>query len=117
MPRLARAEGDDTRRRFPADGKPQQRVGFDQCRGRPVERAFARDPRLDSIRGFVQDSGEGRWTVQESLDQDVPAPIITLSLMRRFESRQEESFAARVQAALRNEFGGHAVETVTETQA
>ena len=82
-----------------------------------TERAFARDPRLDSIRGFVQDSGEGRWTVQESLDQDVPAPIITLSLMRRFESRQEESFAAKVQAALRNEFGGHAVETVTETQA
>jgi len=74
------------------------------------ERAFARDPRLESIRGFVQDSGEGRWTVQEALDQDVPAPIITLSLMRRFESRQEESFSAKVQAALRNEFGGHAVE-------
>ncbi|MBI5289366.1 MAG: decarboxylating 6-phosphogluconate dehydrogenase [Chloroflexi bacterium] len=75
-----------------------------------TERAFARDPQLESIKGFVQDSGEGRWTVQEALDQDVPAPIITLSLMRRFASRQPESFSAKVQAALRNEFGGHAVQ-------
>ncbi len=74
-----------------------------------AERAFERDPRLDSIQGFVQDSGEGRWTVQEALDQDVPLPIITLSLMRRFASRQPSSFSAKVQAALRNEFGGHAV--------
>jgi 6-phosphogluconate dehydrogenase len=73
-----------------------------------TERAFERDPKLDGIRGYVEDSGEGRWTVQEALDQDVPAPIITLSLMRRFESRQDESFSAKVQAALRNEFGGHA---------
>ena len=72
-------------------------------------RAFDRDPRLDSVRGYVEDSGEGRWTVQEALDQDVPLPIITLSLMRRFASRQEASFSAKVQAALRNEFGGHAV--------
>jgi 6-phosphogluconate dehydrogenase len=81
-----------------------------------TERAFARDPRLESIRGYVQDSGEGRWTVQEALDLDVPAPIITLSLMRRFESRQRESFSAKVQAALRNEFGGHAVERVNEAE-
>src|SRR5512141_3249292 len=74
-----------------------------------AERAFERDPRLESIRGYVEDSGEGRWTVQEALDQDVPLPIITLSLMRRFASRQESSFSAKVQAALRNEFGGHAV--------
>jgi len=74
-----------------------------------AERAFERDPRLESIRGYVEDSGEGRWTVQEALDQDVPLPIITLSLMRRFGSRQESSFSAKVQAALRNEFGGHAV--------
>ncbi len=74
-----------------------------------AERAFERDPRLESIRGYVEDSGEGRWTVQEALDQDVPLPIITLSLMRRFASRQQESFSAKVQAALRNEFGGHAV--------
>ncbi|HLB22797.1 MAG TPA: decarboxylating 6-phosphogluconate dehydrogenase [Dehalococcoidia bacterium] len=75
-----------------------------------TERAFERDPRLESIKGYVEDSGEGRWTVQEALDQDVPAPIITLSLMRRFASRQPESFSAKVQAALRNEFGGHAVQ-------
>ena len=72
-------------------------------------RAFERDPRLGSIAGYVQDSGEGRWTVQEALDQDVPLPIITLSLMRRFASRQGSSFSAKVQAALRQEFGGHAV--------
>ena len=73
-------------------------------------RAFERDPRLSSIKGYVEDSGEGRWTVQEALDQDLPLPIITLSLMRRFASRQPESFSAKVQAALRNEFGGHAVQ-------
>ncbi len=76
-----------------------------------AERAFEKDPQLESIRGYVQDSGEGRWTVLEALDQSVPAPIITLSLMRRFESRQDESFSAKVQAALRNEFGGHAVQS------
>jgi 6-phosphogluconate dehydrogenase len=74
-----------------------------------AQRAFERDPRLDSIRGYVEDSGEGRWTVLEALDQNVPLPIITLSLMRRFASRQPESFSAKMQAALRNEFGGHAV--------
>jgi 6-phosphogluconate dehydrogenase len=76
-----------------------------------AELAFERDADLSSIKGYVQDSGEGRWTVLEALDQDVPLPIITLSLMRRFASRQQESFSARVQAALRNEFGGHAVKT------
>jgi 6-phosphogluconate dehydrogenase len=74
-----------------------------------AERAFGSDPKLESIEGYVQDSGEGRWTVLEALDQDVPLPIITLSLMRRFSSRQTSSFSAKVQAALRNEFGGHAV--------
>ncbi len=74
-----------------------------------AERALASDPRLESIAGYVQDSGEGRWTVQEALDQDVPLPVITLSLMRRFSSRQQSSFSAKLQAALRNEFGGHAV--------
>jgi 6-phosphogluconate dehydrogenase len=74
-----------------------------------TERALARDPRLERIRGYVDDSGEGRWTVMEAIDQRVPLPIITLSLMRRFSSRQEMSFSAKVQAALRNEFGGHAV--------
>jgi 6-phosphogluconate dehydrogenase len=74
-----------------------------------AQRAFERDPRLESIGGYVEDSGEGRWMVLEALDQDVPLPIITLALMRRFASRQQESFSAKVQAALRNEFGGHAV--------
>jgi 6-phosphogluconate dehydrogenase len=71
--------------------------------------AFARDADLEKIRGWVADSGEGRWTVQEAIDLDVPAPVITLSLLARFRSRQEDSFGARVIAALRNEFGGHAV--------
>jgi 6-phosphogluconate dehydrogenase len=74
-----------------------------------AEKAFEKDPSLDSIRGYVEDSGEGRWTVAEAIDQDVPAPVITLSLLERFRSRQEESFSAKVIAALRNEFGGHAV--------
>ena len=77
-----------------------------------AESAFGKDPDLASIKGYVQDSGEGRWTVQAAIDADVPAPVITLSLMQRFVSRQEESFAAKVLAALRNEFGGHAVKKV-----
>ena len=59
----------------------------------------------------MADSGEGRWTVQEAIDLDVPAPVITLSLQARFRSRQTDSFGAKVIAALRNEFGGHAVKT------
>jgi 6-phosphogluconate dehydrogenase len=66
---------------------------------------------LGEIRGWVADSGEGRWTVQEAIDLDVPTPIITLSLLTRFRSRQEESYSARVLAALREQFGGHAVKT------
>jgi 6-phosphogluconate dehydrogenase len=72
-------------------------------------RAFSRDVSLAEIKGWVADSGEGRWTVQEAIDLDVPAPVITLSLQVRFRSRQAESFGAKVIAALRNEFGGHAV--------
>jgi 6-phosphogluconate dehydrogenase len=64
---------------------------------------------LGGIGGWVADSGEGRWTVQEAMDLDVPAPVITLSLQARFRSRQEESYGARVLAALRQQFGGHAV--------
>jgi 6-phosphogluconate dehydrogenase len=75
-----------------------------------AERAFAAEGNdLAGIRGYVEDSGEGRWTVEDSIDKDVPTPVITLSLMARFASRQEESYAARVLAALRNQFGGHAV--------
>jgi 6-phosphogluconate dehydrogenase len=75
-------------------------------------RAFEQEGNeLEDIRGFVQDSGEGRWTVFDSIDKSVPAPVITLSLMQRFASRQDESYAAKVNAALRNQFGGHAVQT------
>jgi 6-phosphogluconate dehydrogenase len=73
------------------------------------ESAFAKDPRLASIKGHVEDSGEGRWTVEEAIDRNVPLPVLTLSLFARFASRQDDSFAAKVTAALRNEFGGHAV--------
>ncbi len=79
-----------------------------------LERALADDPKLDGIRGFVQDSGEGRWTVFSAIEEDVPAPVITLSLFARFASRQDESFAAKVNAALRNQFGGHAVKRTGE---
>jgi 6-phosphogluconate dehydrogenase len=74
-----------------------------------AERAFGNDPGLADLRGYVEDSGEGRWTVQEAIDIDVPAPVITLSLLARLRSRQGESFGAKVIAALRHEFGGHAV--------
>jgi 6-phosphogluconate dehydrogenase len=74
-----------------------------------AEEAFKRDANLDALKGYVEDSGEGRWTVQEAIDLDVPAPVITLSLLARLASRQPESFSAKVIAALRNEFGGHAV--------
>jgi 6-phosphogluconate dehydrogenase len=75
-----------------------------------AERAFSRDGKLAEIRGHVEDSGEGRWTVEEAMRLDVPAPVITLSLLARFRSRQEESFGAKLIAALRREFGGHAVQ-------
>jgi 6-phosphogluconate dehydrogenase len=76
-----------------------------------AERAFAKDVDLTALKGYVEDSGEGRWTVQEAIDLDVPAPVITLSLLARFRSRQPDSFGAKVIAALRNEFGGHAVKS------
>ena len=71
--------------------------------------ALEDDPELSDIKGWVADSGEGRWTVFDSIDLDVPAPIITLALQMRFISRQDESYAAKVLAAMRNQFGGHAV--------
>ncbi len=71
--------------------------------------AFEQDPDLENIRGWVDDTGEGRWTVQAAIDENTPAPVITLSLMARFASRQDESYSAKVIAALRNQFGGHAV--------
>jgi 6-phosphogluconate dehydrogenase len=71
--------------------------------------ALEKDPQLDEIAGYVEDSGEGRWTVMEAINESVPAPIITMALFQRFASRQDESFAAKMLAALRQQFGGHAV--------
>ncbi|HEV2906881.1 MAG TPA: decarboxylating 6-phosphogluconate dehydrogenase [Actinomycetota bacterium] len=71
--------------------------------------ALSDDPELERVKGYVEDSGEGRWTVLSAIDEDVPAPVTALSLFARFASRQEESFSAKVVAALRREFGGHAV--------
>ena len=71
--------------------------------------ALAEDPDLAGLEGYVSDSGEGRWTIQEAIDLDVPAPVITLSLFHRFYSRDNGTFASKALAAMRNQFGGHAV--------
>ncbi|MBI4964000.1 MAG: decarboxylating 6-phosphogluconate dehydrogenase [Desulfomonile tiedjei] len=76
-----------------------------------AEDAFSKDARLSNIQGWVEDSGEGRWTLQQAVDTDVSVPVIALSLFSRFRSREEDSFADKVLAALRHEFGGHAVKT------
>ncbi len=73
--------------------------------------ALQRNPALEGIAPYVEDSGEGRWTVSEAIELDVPAPVITLSLLERLRSRQDNSFSDRMLAAMRNEFGGHAVKT------
>ena len=73
--------------------------------------ALAKGQDFPGVKGWVADSGEGRWTVLEAMEHDVPAPIITLSLQARLRSRQDESYGAKVLAALRNEFGGHAIKT------
>jgi len=72
---------------------------------------------LEKIRGYVEDSGEGRWTIAEAIAEDVPVPVISAALFARFASRQDDSFAARVTAALRNQFGGHAVQAVETAHA
>ena len=74
-----------------------------------LENALGKNPDLDGIKGFVEDSGEGRWTVADAIEKSVPAPVITLSLLSRFVSRQDESYSAKIIAALRNEFGGHSI--------
>jgi 6-phosphogluconate dehydrogenase len=77
--------------------------------------AFEQDgSHLEAIRGFVEDSGEGRWTIAEAIAENVPVPVITAALFARFASREDESFAAKVNAALRNQFGGHAVKAAQE---
>ena len=74
-----------------------------------AERALRADPKLDKLEGWVEDSGEGRWTVAEAFEHNVPAPVITMSLIQRLESRAPNAFSNRMVAALRNQFGGHAV--------
>ncbi|WP_157767965.1 phosphogluconate dehydrogenase (NAD(+)-dependent, decarboxylating) [Actinosynnema pretiosum] len=77
--------------------------------------ALESDPELDDLRGYVEDSGEGRWTVEEAINHAVPAPVISAALFARFASRQSDSPAMRAVAALRNQFGGHAVQTAGPT--
>jgi 6-phosphogluconate dehydrogenase len=74
-----------------------------------AERAFAADPKMETIKGYVEDSGEGRWTLLEAIERSVPTPVLALALLSRFRSRQPDSFRDRVIAALRHQFGGHAV--------
>ncbi len=74
-----------------------------------AEDAFAKDPDLTKIQGYVEDSGEGRWTILQAIESSVSAPVLALSLFERFRSREEDSFSDKLIAALRNEFGGHAV--------
>nr|WP_315153127.1 decarboxylating 6-phosphogluconate dehydrogenase [uncultured Flavobacterium sp.] len=75
-----------------------------------TENAFAKDPKLDSIKGIMHSSGEGKWTLETALDLGVPTPVIALSIMMRYRSQMSDTFSGKVVAALRNEFGGHAVE-------
>ena len=76
-----------------------------------TERALRDDPKMERIRGYVEDSGEGRWTIQEAIEHSVPTPVLAMALFERFRSRQDDSFRDRVIASLRNQFGGHAVKT------
>ena len=78
-----------------------------------AERAFEADPQLEKLRGWVDDTGEGRWTVFEAIDLNVPTPVIALSLMARQSSRLPDAFSNKFVAALRNQFGGHAVKAET----
>ncbi|AXE16822.1 decarboxylating 6-phosphogluconate dehydrogenase [Runella rosea] len=77
-----------------------------------VESAFSKDPKLDTIKGVMHSSGEGKWTLETALDMGIPTPVIALSLIMRYRSQQDDTFTGKVVAALRNEFGGHAVEKV-----
>jgi 6-phosphogluconate dehydrogenase len=79
--------------------------------------AYRTDADLSQVGAYVEDSGEGRWTVQAAIEQNVPAPITALALFARFASRQDESYAAKVIAALRREFGGHAIKSEESLEA
>lgn len=79
--------------------------------------SFEADPNLERVKGYVEDSGEGRWTIQEAIDHNVAAPVITASLFERFHSRKPDAFSAKVIASLRNQFGGHAVQHESVAEA
>ena len=85
------------------------RQRMNQLTVRYRQAALAEDPELTGLQGWVEDSGEGRWTVQEAIDQNSPAPVLTLALLMRLRSRQSDAFRDRMLAAMRNEFGGHPV--------
>ena len=72
---------------------------------------------LEDIAPYVEDSGEGRWTINEAINENVPAPVIAASLFARFATRNEINFAAKVAAALRNQFGGHAIRAMQKAEA
>jgi 6-phosphogluconate dehydrogenase len=80
------------------------------------ERALTEDPHLEKISGYVDDTGEGRWTLKEAIDAEVPAPALAIALFARFSSRQDDSFTAKGLAAMRNQFGGHALKLVETTE-
>ena len=80
-------------------------------------RALDEDPALDKVKGYAEDSGEGRWTVEQAIENAVPMPTIAASLFARFSSRQEDSPTMKAVAALRNQFGGHAVRGVEQSEA
>ncbi|OIK98105.1 hypothetical protein ATX35_09590 [Oenococcus oeni] len=75
-----------------------------------AEDAFSKDPKLDQIAGRMHSSGEGKWTLEEAMNMRIPTPVIALSLMMRYRSMQDDTFTGKVVAALRHEFGGHAVD-------
>lgn len=79
-----------------------------------AEEAFKKDPKLDKVKGVMYSSGEGKWTVDEALQKQVAIPVITMSLMMRYRSLEEDTFTGKVVSSLRNEFGGHAMKTVEE---
>ncbi len=76
--------------------------------------ALKEDPGLDAVQSYVDDTGEGRWTAEEGIELAIPLPVITLSLQARFRSRQEQPFAGKLLAALRNQFGGHAIKAAAK---
>ena len=81
------------------------------------QNAFSKDPQLDTIKGVMHSSGEGRWMLETALEKNIATPVVALSLLMRYRSLQTDTFSGKVVAALRNEFGGHAVEAATPAKS